>query len=109
MKILTASALLALLLSLSFMFGCTGKDSYSGDIAAKECMAICHSAKMKGIDLAHGPCLSNEAIKDWVCDVAHSPRQDVDNNPNNQCPAFGNGSASHYVEVDSNCNLIKKN
>ncbi len=60
-------------------------------------------------DLSDGPCLSNNLIgdSDWVCDVAHSPRQDVDNLPENQCETYRNGTATHFVEVDENCNLIR--
>ena len=58
---------------------------------------------------ARGPCLLNPIpdLPDWVCDVAHDPRQDVDNDPNNQCSAFREGTAHHFVEVDPNCELIK--
>ena len=59
----------------------------------------------------NGPCLSDNNsewnIADWVCDVAHSPRQDVDNLPENQCQAFRNSQAHHFVEVDSSCNFIR--
>ncbi len=43
----------------------------------------------------------------WVCDVAHSPREDVDNLPENQCREFGEGKANHFVEVNPNCEFIK--
>lgn len=56
---------------------------------------------------SNGPCLG--LIKDdWVCDVAHSPRQDMDNNPENQCIEYREGMASHFIEVDEDCNLIRK-
>jgi len=53
-----------------------------------------------------GPCLSNNIIPDWVCDIAHSPRQEVDDDPANQCKAFRTGQAHHFVELDGNCNAI---
>ena len=40
-----------------------------------------------------GQCLSNEIIADWVCDIAHEPRQVVDDDPANQCSAFRTGQA----------------
>ncbi|MEM3572883.1 MAG: hypothetical protein QXJ62_01435 [Nitrososphaeria archaeon] len=59
----------------------------------------------------NGPCLSdnepNWNIEDWVCDIAHSPRQPIDDLPENQCQAYRNGSAHHFVELDTSCNLIK--
>ena len=60
---------------------------------------------------ANGPCLSDNNpdwnITDWVCDVAHSPRQPVDDLSENQCQAFRNGQAHHFVEVDPSCNFIR--
>lgn len=70
-------------------------------------MALCQAELAKGTDLSAGPCLSNELAHDWVCDVAHSPRQDIDNLPENQCSAYREGRAHHFVEVDENCELIK--
>ncbi len=58
-------------------------------------------------ELSNGPCLSNQLADDWVCDVAHSPRQAVDNIAENQCEWFRQGKAHHFVEVDENCNLIR--
>lgn len=76
------------------------------DAAKNACIKKCQDALAAGQDLDNGPCLSNEIIKNWVCDVAHSPRQAVDNNPANQCSAYGN-TASHFVEVDPNCVFIR--
>jgi len=74
-------------------------------LATIKCQELCQSGN--GFDLGKGECLSNEIIPDWVCDVAHSPRQAVDDDPANQCSAFREGSAHHFVEIDGNCNLIK--
>lgn len=63
--------------------------------------------KAQGLDMSNGPCLSDEIIPDWVADVAHSPRQQVDNVPENQCLAFREGKAKHFVELDENGNLIR--
>ncbi|MBU0598085.1 hypothetical protein KKF61_03760 [Patescibacteria group bacterium] len=58
-------------------------------------------------DLSNGPCLSNNVIKDWVADIAHSPRQAVDDLPENQCSAFRGGTAKHFVELDLSGELIR--
>lgn len=81
-------------------------------VAVKECQHLCYYAKAQDINLAPGPCLSDlfESqwnVPDWVCDVAHSPRQPVDNLPQNQCTAYREGKAHHFVEVDENCNVIR--
>lgn len=78
------------------------------DQATLACKLLCENELAKGRDLSNGPCLSNEIVEDWVCDVAHEPRQAVDNLPENQCPAFREGRAKHFVEVTPECKFIKK-
>ena len=100
MRILFTIALVTLVL----ISGCT---QLEGKEAAKACIEKCQSSLASGQNLTSGPCLANEIVKDWVCDVAHSPREDVDNNPENQCPSFREGLAHHFVEVDPTCNFIR--
>lgn len=75
------------------------------------CIAACQDAMTEGRDLSNGPCLSNEIAPGWVCDVAHSPREPVDNLPENQCSAwreaYQRGEILHFVEVDPDCNFIR--
>ena len=71
--------------------------------AIEKCIELCEN--FEG-NRTNGPCLSNEVISDWVCDIAHSPRRWVDNKKENQCPAYG-VNASHFVELDENCSLIR--
>jgi hypothetical protein len=74
--------------------------------ATLACVSLCQQKLNEGRDLSQGPCLSGEIIDNWVCDVAHAPRTQVDNDPINQCPAYGD-TASHFVEVDPECNFIR--
>ncbi|MDO8559588.1 MAG: hypothetical protein Q7S23_00930 [bacterium] len=78
-------------------------------MAAIQCQQLCRQQVTLGADLAAGPCLGNPipGLENWVCDVAHLPRQAVDNDPANQCAAFRSGSAKHFVEVGQDCNVIK--
>ncbi len=85
--------------------GCTTPLSDS-DWARQMCEEMCRAALNQGQNLSAGPCLSNEITADWVCDVAHSPREPIDNMPENQCPAYGK-TARHFVEVDPNCKFIR--
>jgi hypothetical protein len=67
---------------------------------------------MAKVDLSNGPCLSDALpsgviTPGFVCDVAHSPRQAVDDDPKNQCSAYRDGRASHFVEVDPACAPIR--
>jgi hypothetical protein len=75
--------------------------------AITKCINLCKEMKAKGVDLSNGPCLSNNIAPGWVCDVAHNPRLPVDDKPENQCSAFREGKATHFVEVDENCNVIR--
>ena len=80
--------------------------------AVDSCILLCKMAKSDGIYLSNGPCLSDIYterwdVPDWVCDVAHAPRQPVDNLPENQCQTFRQGKAHHFVEVDENCQVIR--
>ena len=72
----------------------------------QKCIKLC---KEIGISLNQEgePCLGEIAL-DWFCDVAHLPRQSVDDLPENQCQDFREGKAKHFVEVTPNCKLIRK-
>ena len=73
-----------------------------------ECKGLCKQNKIYyGENFSNGPCLSNEIKPDWVCDVAHNPRQPIDDLPENQCSAYIEGKAKHFVEVTETCELIK--
>jgi len=63
-----------------------------------------------------GPCLSEwphtnhgrpAMTHGWVCDVAHHPRQTIDDETENQCKAYVNGKAHHFCEVDPDCGPIR--
>ena len=79
----------------------------NSDIAS-QCIDACNRALSQGRNLAAGPCLMNPMTNvDWVCDVAHNPRQDVDNDPANQCDSYRMGVSTHFVEVTPDCVLIR--
>ena len=108
--------LTAVLLAVLVVSGCAQQtpagDVFSiSDTAKSGCISLCRDALSKDRDLSNGPCLSDGNagwdVNDWVCDVAHSPRQAVDNDPANQCMEFRKGMAHHFVEVDPDCNFIK--
>lgn len=97
-----------LMVSVILVSGCTQQqDIIDRDKVRAEtaCILFCKQALDKG-SLEEGPCISDDFLEDWVCDVAHSPRQAVDEKPENQCPSFGK-TANRFVEVDPNCNLIR--
>ena len=100
--------ILLIIVLLIFVFGCVAQGTRGErEIAIENCIRICESKLSAKEDLSNGPCLSNNVTTDWVCDVAHSPRQEIDNLAENQCPSYRAGEAHHFVELDPNCNLIK--
>lgn len=60
-----------------------------------------------GMDFSSGPCLTNDLMPGWVVDIVHSPRQLIDDLPANQCQAYIEGRAVHFVELDLNGNLVR--
>lgn len=63
--------------------------------------------KAEGTDFSQGPCLSEEIIPDWCVDIAHSPRQSVDDRPENQCASYREGRVHHFVELDTDGNVLR--
>ena len=77
------------------------------DTAVNQAKHLFELEKQNGRDFSNGPCLSNALLPGWVLDIAHNPRQSVDDLPENQCPAYYEGRAKHFVELDTEGNLIK--
>jgi len=98
------------LIVLIFFSGCVSQVApETTDKIISACEQKCLEALNANQDLSKGPCLLNPMPEhpDWVCDVAHSPRQDVDNLVENQCSAYGERKATHFVEVDPTCKFIR--
>lgn len=77
------------------------------DRAVNQAYKVFEEKKNLGIDFSDGPCLTNDLLPGWVLDIAHSPRASVDNLSQNQCQAFREGRAKHFVELDLNGNVIR--
>lgn len=63
--------------------------------------------KMRGEDFSNGPCLSNALMPGWVVDIVHEPRKAVDDLSENQCSAYLEGGAKHFVELDIDGNFVR--
>lgn len=98
----------ALLCVLALAAGCGGAeiDEAEEQAAIAAARAAYAAARAEGRDLSNGPCLG-EVIPNWVADVAHDPRQKVDDDPANQCEEYRSGEAEHFVELDPDGNLIR--
>lgn len=68
--------------------------------------ALLNEEKDIGTDLSSGPCLGKVA-DDWVLDIAHNPREAVDDKPENQCMDYNDGDVHHFIELDQNGEVIK--
>ncbi len=75
--------------------------------AIREALRVYQEAKAQGVDMSAGPCLAEEIIPDWCVDIAHSPRQPIDDLPENRCQSYRSGRVHHFVELDPDGNLIR--
>ena len=82
--------------------GCGGNDvsEEERDRAIAAAQQAHEEAVSRGEDLDIGPCIAEElpGLPEWVADVAHDPREDIDDEPENQCRRYRKGEASHFVE-----------
>ena len=69
--------------------------------------AAYEKARLEGRDLSNGPCIADPLIPNWVADIAHDPRQPVDDEPANQCASYRSGESEHFVELDPDGNVIR--
>ncbi len=77
------------------------------DTAINQAKFIYSQRKSMGENFSNGPCLSNALMPGWVVDIVHSPRSSIDDLLENQCPAYIEGKAAHFVELDTEGNLIR--
>jgi hypothetical protein len=96
-----------LLVALVLAAGCGGDDTDGErERAIAAAQTAYEEAAAEGRDFTHGPCLGL-VLENWVADVAHDPRQEVDDLPENQCEAYRSGEAEHFVELDPEGELIR--
>lgn len=71
------------------------------------CADLCQTELVAGsVDFNTAPCLAEQVIPGWSCDLVHEPRTADDDKLENQCASFQNGVTKHLVEVDGNCNQV---
>jgi hypothetical protein len=87
----------------------SGSPFQKGDesMAIEAAQKIFSEKRAAGDDMADGPCLADAIIPGWAADVAHSPRQTVDDLPVNQCQSFRDGKVSHFVELDTEGKFLR--
>lgn len=77
------------------------------DTAVNQAKFLYRQRKEQGEDFSKGPCLSNALMPRWVVDLVHTPRIEIDDLPQNQCPAYLEGRAEHFVELDTDGNFVR--
>ena len=104
-----AAILAATLLFAGCGGGGTQQNPSGSQRAVDEAQAAFRQLKGTGVDLSAGPCISESlpSLPDWVADIAHSPRQAVDDLPANQCARYQSGQAHHFVELTPSGTLIR--
>ncbi len=107
-------SLLGPILILAITTGCIAgdDDDVSNDEqeqAIAAAMLIYEDVAASGVDLSNGPCIAEELedVPGWSVDIAHDPRQEIDNDPANQCRAYRDGRTTHFVELDPDGELIR--
>jgi hypothetical protein len=77
--------------------------------AVDEAQAAFSQIQASGQDLSLGPCISESlpGLPDWVADIAHDPRQPVDDESPYQCQRYRSGQAHHFVELAPDGQLIR--
>lgn len=75
--------------------------------ATERALEAYRQKKTTSDSLEQGPCLTETLMPDWVADIAHNPRQPVDDQPENQCQSYLEGKTHHFVELDPQGNIIR--
>jgi len=109
--------LIVALAATSALFFIGGCSFFQGDELPNEEEAVAKAAevyaalKTEGTVFDNGPCISENLLGDdegiWVADIVHSPREEIDNKPENQCSRYRSGDAKHFVELDLEGNLVR--
>jgi hypothetical protein len=104
------SPFIAAVLAVAIVTGCGGGSGASQNDKDKAIAAARFLYAGQGKrDLSNGPCLSESlpGLSDWAVDVAHDPRQAVDDQPANQCQSVRDGQTHHFVELTPGGQLIR--
>lgn len=70
------------------------------DEAITQSQVLYRQKKAEGEDFSSGPCLTNDLMEGWVADTVHVPRVKADDLSANECQAYLEGRAKHFVELN---------
>lgn len=104
-------ALLTLTLSTACISGDDNDDASDDERerAIAAAMEIYEEIEAGGQDLTNGPCIAEELedVPGWSVDIAHDPRQEIDDDPANQCQHYREGHTTHFVELSPEGEVIR--
>ena len=93
------------------ILGCGGNDvsEEERDRAITAAKQAYRGAIARDVNLDVGPCIAENLprLPEWVADVAHDPREGIDDASENQCRRYRDGEASHFVELTPDGGLIR--
>jgi hypothetical protein len=93
------------------ILGCGGNDvsEEERDRAITAAKQAYRGAIARGENLDVGPCIAENLprLPEWVADVAHDPREGIDDASENQCRRYRDGEAAHFVELTPDGELIR--
>ncbi len=100
-------AIVAALAVLALLFTVYSSRKNTKDDYVAEAKTLFQQLQSQGVAMEDGPCLGRIA-NDWVVDVAHNPRQPVDDKTENQCAEFRDGTARHFIELAPDGSFLRQ-
>ncbi len=79
------------------------QDSYE---PCRNCVIQCNLAGENLIDLSPGPCVAEQIVTGWACDIVHSPPDPVDDIADNQCAQYPE-LVPNIIEVTPECRFVQ--
>lgn len=96
--LISFAVLIVVVLSIAVITKPKKQVSISDDSAiSQKAVELYQKTKEQGADFSNGPCLGT--IDYYAIDIAHIPREVVDEKSENQCPDYINGKLKHFVEL----------
>lgn len=72
----------------------------------RNCVIQCNLAGENQIDLSAGPCVAEQIVTGWACDIVHSPPNPVDDIVDNQCVQYPT-LVPHIIQVTPLCRFVQ--
>lgn len=76
--------------------------------ALVKCQAACEVVDVNSSEEVSPTCLSETIIEDWACFVVRYPRE-VGVQPGADCSSLQDGRAGHFVELATDCSVLRIN